>query len=631
MLKKRGVDIGPKLEKTKEIVCVILAIYLLLIISKLPSYFGLYLPIAQCLAGALLLAFLLHFLVPVVERDVLHWVDIFPFLLGLPGTFFATFFYDQVLEYELYGFLDATGTILTFSLAAGLLIAVYRRTGWVLPALMILLLMMVRFQNFLPGLLQGPGYDWNRLGFSLYVGSEGLFGIPFKVACTILIAFIAFGQLFQKAGGGKWFLNLATSIFGSATGGPAKVGVAGSALFGMISGSPSANTATTGVFTIPMMKETGYRSSLAGAIEAVASTGGQFLPPVMGAIAFLMAEWLSISYADIVFAATLPAICYFIIVFSSIHFEALRNNRVTMLPSNIPSRRELIREGWPYVISFTVLIVLLLFVFEYAPGQCAVAAMVAIILLSFFTNKENRLYFNKIWSGLVTGVEIWLRIGLITSAIGMIVGSFALSGLGVKISDFLIQLGGGNLLLTLVLVGIASFVLGTGLDSIPCYITLAILTAPALVQLGLPHIAAHLFVVYWGLASFITPPTCLAVYVACGISGGGVWSTGKEAVRIGIGAFLVPFAFCLSPALLLIGTHQEIIIAAVSTIVGAVFLASGLNGYFLKFLSWPQRVVLIIGGVFLILPGFFQFIGLLLVILCVGWQWTERKYLSSFH
>ncbi|NIS78714.1 MAG: TRAP transporter large permease subunit, partial [Anaerolineales bacterium] len=252
------------------------------------------------------------------------WVDALPLVLGLPGAIFIAFFYDRALDYEAYGFLDATGIALAFSLAVALIIMVYRRTAWAMPALIIILLLIVRFQGYLPGMLHGVGYEFSRLGFSFYMGTHGIFGVPFKVASTILISFIVFGRLFQAAGGGKWFLNFAAWLLGSARGGMAKVAVMASALFGMISGSPSANTASTGAITIPMMIRTGYKPSLAGAIEAVASTGGQFMPPVMGAIIFIMAEWLEIPYGSVAVMAALPAILYYVIVFNTIHFEALR-------------------------------------------------------------------------------------------------------------------------------------------------------------------------------------------------------------------------------------------------------------------------------------------------------------------
>lgn len=620
---------GPKLTRTREVTAVVFVIYCMVVVSKLPAYLGIYIAMAQYLSIALLLALLLHFLTPRRGANVVQWGEALPLLLGLPGIIFVAFFYDKVLDYEAYGFLDTKGVIFAFSLAVGLLIAAYRRTTLAMPILVVIILLIARFQDYLPGLLYGTGYDWSRLGYSFYVGTHGIFGVPFKIASTILIGFIVFGRLFQGAGGGKWFLNLSMSLLGSVRGGIAKGAVMASALFGMISGSPSANTATTGAITIPMMKEAGYKGSLAGAIEAVASTGGQFLPPVMGAIIFIMAEWLDMSYGSVALAAALPAIAYFAIVFASVHFEALKSNRPVIARSEATPLGQLLKDGWFYIIPFATLIILLL-VFKYDPARSALASILVLIACSFLSkNKENRLYPRKIWSSLVGGVETWLTIGMVTATVGMIIGALTLSGLGIKFSGFLIGISGGNLLLMLAMVGVASLILGMGLDSIPCYITVAILTAPALMQIGVSPIAAHLFVIYWGLASFITPPVCLAVYVACGISGAGTWETGGNAVRIGMGAFLIPFSFVLSPALLLIGSPIEIIVAALMTMLGATALASGLTGYCLKSSGWLQRAIFIVGGILMILPGYLRIIGLIMVAVCVLWQWIERKQMIA--
>ena len=432
--------------------------------------------------------------------------------------------------------------------------------------------------------------------------------------------------MFQAAGGGKWFLDLSGWMLGSAPGGIAKVAVIASGFFGMLSGSPSANTASTGAITIPIMIRTGYKPALAGAIESVASTGGQFMPPVMGAIIFILAEWLNIPYGSVAVMAALPAVLYYVIVFSTIHFDALKYNRPVTDRSEATPLKILLKDGWIYLVPFVVLI-LLLIVLQYDPDQSVLYTIPVLIGLSFFSkNKEHRLYPKRIFKSIVASIGTWLTVGSVTAAVGMVIGALTISGLGVKISSFLIDISGGNLPVMLAMVGLASFILGMGLDSIPCYITVAILTAPALIKVGVSDIAAHLFVIYWGMASFFTPPVCIAVFVACGISGASVGATGLNAVRLGIGVFLIPYAFALHPALLLKGTVFEIILTGIVATIAAVAIGSGSGGYCLKKLNWVQRGMLIAGGISMVLPGYQSVVvGLLLIFFSIVWQWFSKR------
>ena len=615
------------LKKTIELIAFIFFLYcLLVVIFKLPFYFGAYLAIPQLLGVCLFFALLLNFLISLEKKVKAWWIDALVLLAGMPGIIFIVFFYEKALDYEGFGMLDTQGIALCFSLAAALVIALYRRIGWAMPALIVILLLVVTFQEYLPGLLHGPGFGLDRLGFSFYLGTHGIFGIPFKIASTILISFILFGRLFESAGGGKWFLNFSEWLLGSAPGGIAKVAVIGSGFFGMISGSPSANTASTGAITIPMMIKTGYKPSFAGAVEAVSSTGGQFMPPVMGAIIFIMAEWLDIPYGSIALMAALPGILYYVIVFSTIHFEALRNNRPVNPRSEALPLSRIIIDGWPYLATFSALIIFLL-VLQYDPDQSVLYSLPILIGLSFLNkDKEKRLYPLKIYRSMVSASRTWLTVGVVTASVGMVIGALTISGLGVKISSFLIDISGGRLTVLLLMVGVASFVLGMGLDSIPCYITVAILTAPALVKVGVSDIAAHLFVIYWGMASFFTPPVCIAIYVACGISGAGVMATGMNAVRLGVGVFLIPFAFALHPALLLKGSIPQIILTGIIAAIAAIALGSGSGGYCLKHLNWIQRGMLIAGGILMVVPGVQSLvIGLLLIFFSLAWQWLQKR------
>jgi len=616
--------------RVKNAISVLFFLYCVaVIIFKLPFYFGAYLSMPQLLAVALIFVFVLHFLSGKPGEKAKQWIDILPLLLGLPGSVFIAFFYEKALDYEGFGFLDTPGTFLAFSLALALIILVYRRTTWAMPALIIIMLLIVHYQRYLPGLLRGVGFELSRLGFSFYMGTHGIFGVPFKIATTILISFIFFGRLFQSAGGGKWFLDISAFLLGSAPGGMAKVAVMASAFFGMISGSPSANTASTGAITIPMMIRTGYSPALAGAIEAVASTGGQFMPPVMGAIIFIMAEWLEIPYSSVAIMAVLPAVLYYIIVFSTIHFEALRLQRPVIAHSEKLPLPELLKRGWLFILPLSVLIVLLLG-FQYDPEAAVLFSIPVMIGCSFFSkDKNNWLTPSRIYQSIAEGVIIWLTIASVTAAVGMLIGALTLSGIGVKISSFLIAFSGGRLFILLIMVGLASFILGMGLDSIPCYITVAILTAPALMKIGVPDFAAHLFVIYWGMASFFTPPVCLAVYVACGISRARVGETGLHAVRLGIGVFLIPIAFVLHPALLMSGSLLKIVLTGIIATLAAIAMGSGSAGYFVKTLNYVQRMMLVIGAVFMIMPNISTIIvGFILLIIPVMWQLFQKNALK---
>ena len=589
-----------------EVLAFLAALYHLVIVSRIPTYFGFFFPTARHRAVSLLFALVIVYLSYSVSgrrRLGISWFDGLMLLLGLAGLGFVILFYERATDYEAYGFLDLTGIVLAFGLAISLLEALRRLTGWILPSLIVLFLLAARFQSVLPGLLYGKGYSWDRLGYAIYVPGEGVFGVPLGVASTIVIVFLMFASLLQIAGVGEWFSRLALALAGWTRGGPAKTAVLASAFFGTISGSPSANAATTGAFTIPLMMRTGYSPSFAGAVEAAASVGGQILPPVMGAIAFVMADFLGVPYIEVAKAALLPALLYFMIVFMGVHFEASKRNLRPIPRAELPSLSETLKSGWFFLLPIGVLIYLML-VKQFDPDMAGIFSIPILIAVSFFSrDKERRLYPRAIYRGLVDAVNTWLLLAVLTGAVGMLVAALGLSGLGIKFSRFLVDLSGGNLLAALAMVGIGSLILGMSMDSLPAYITVATLSAPALILMGVPDMAAHLFVVYWGLASHITPPVCITVYVTCGISGAGIWETGRDAVRLAIGKYVLPFSFALNPALLLRGSTDAVLMGVTSAFAGAVSVSAGTIGYGLRTLGWFERALLIVGGALLILPG----------------------------
>lgn len=594
----------------------LIAIYHIVVVSQLPTWFGIFIPHQVHLATSLSCAMVLIFtLVPVGgskageegESDTqirrVPWYDTLLLLSGLISTGYVIFFHESILDYGEYGFLDTKGIILAAMLVVPVLESVRRMTGWALPIIILFFVFVTIFQQYLPGLLYGRGYPMDRLLYSAYVGDAGVFGLPLGIAANIVIVFLIFGALMDQAGASRWFMEVALGLTGWSRGGPAKAAVVASAMFGSISGSPSGNSATTGVFTIPMMKTIGYTSAFAAAVEAVASTGGMILPPVMGAIAFLMAEWIEVSYASIVIAAAVPAALYFLIVFVSVHLQAHKDGIEALPAAGLPRFWPVFLRGWYYLIPFGGLVYFLV-VKSYPPGMAGIYTCGLVLLASFLSrDRSNWLTPTRIFKAFDEGVHRWLTIAAITAGVGIMIGALELSGVGIKISRFIVDLAGGNLLLTLLFVGIVSLIVGMGLDATPAYVTLATLMAPALIRLGVSDVAAHLFVIYWGLASFYTPPTCIAVFVTSSIADSRVWETGWEAVRLGIAAFLIPFAFVFNDGLLFSGGFGHVLLATATAAMGAVLLAGSVRGFFVGRLNPAQRLVIFGGGLLFIAPG----------------------------
>lgn len=630
-----GVRRATVLQKVGYVVCLLIALYHLAASVQLFARFGFFLTSQVQAAISLSCAMVAVLLINAGSRKQGPLITVISVVLAVGALFSlgrVIFDYNSILTYSMFGSLDTIGVVMALCLVIPLLEALRRKTGLILPIIILALVCVVLFQNYMPGVLYGRGYSLDRLLFSSYVGSHGIFGLPLKVAAEIIIVFMIFGVLISSSGAGKWFLDIALLISGRQVGGPAKAAVVASALFGSVSGSPSANAASTGILTIPLMIRVGYKAKFAAAVEAVASTSGQILPPVMGAIAFVMAEWTGNTYADIVKIAAVPAILYILIVYASVHFQARRQNIVPLDSSTLPKLKETLVSGWFYVIPLAVLCVALFAM--HLPAQMAASLSLPVIIAVSFLSKDRSQWLTpkRIADGLVESVHSWKGIAIITAAVGIMVGAMELSGVGIKISEFIIDLSGGNLVVLLLMVGLAALILGMGLDAIPAYITLATLLAPALTAQGVSTLGAHFFVVYWGLASFFTPPLCIAVFVTCGIARSSVWETGWEALRLGLGAFLVPFAFVLEPALLLDGTLPEIALATGTALIGAIVLSAALRGFALAPLTWLGRIVLGAAGLLFIAPGVaLPLTGLAITGLVLGVQrfWPDMRLVSE--
>lgn len=617
----------------------VIAIYHFIVVAQLPTWFRIFIPhqvhLAVSISSAMVLIFLLlpaggrrHGEDTEAEGRLrrVPWYDWALMASGLIGAGYVVLFHESILDYGEYGFLDPKGIVLSLMLAIPVLEAVRRTTGWALPIIIMCFVFMTIFQSYLPGLLYGRGYPLERLLYSSYVGDAGIFGLPLGIAANIVIVFLTFGALMHAAGASRWFMDMALALTGWSRGGPAKAAVVASAMFGSISGSPSGNSATTGIFTIPMMKTIGYTPAFAAAVEAVASTGGIILPPVMGAIAFIMAEWIEVTYASIVFAAAVPASLYFLIVFVSVHLQA-RKDGIRALPrEDLPDLWPSFIRGWYYLIPVGALVYFLM-IKAYPPGMAGIYTCGFVIATSFVSrDRGNWLTPARLINALDEGTRRWITVAAITASVGIMIGALELSGVGLKISRFIVDLAGGNLILTLLFVGIVSLIVGMGLDATPAYITLATLMAPALIRLGVPDMAAHLFVIYWGLASFYTPPTCIAVFVTSSIADSKVWATGWEAVRLGIAAFLIPFAFVLNDGLLLKGSLDHIVLAVATAALGAALLAAGIRGYLFGLLNVVQRLMVFGAGLLLIAPGFtLPLVGIGVTALALAPQWFRQR------
>jgi TRAP transporter 4TM/12TM fusion protein len=479
--------------------------------------------------------------------------------------------------------------------------ATRRVAGWALVWVAVTCILYAKFAYLFPGLLYAQGSSWQRIASYLYLDSSGLLGVPLSVAASIVVAFIFFGQALYAVGGDKFITELALIAMGRYRGGSAKVSVVSSSLFGTVSGSAVANVAVDGAITIPMMKRAGYPAHVAAAIEAVASNGGQVMPPVMGAAAFLMAEFLNIPYGQIALAATVPALLYYLALFTQVDLEAAKYGLGGLPAAEIPKLRSVMRLGWVFLFPLGFLIYTLMFQ-NWEAGKAGMATVVLTFIVGAL-QKETRPTFKGILTCIEETGRTLLDIVVITALAGLVIGALQLSGLTFKLSLILVTLSGGNVLLLLALTAFVCILLGMSLPTTVVYITLAVLVGPALTQLGVDPLAAHLFLFYFGMLSLITPPDCLATYTAAAIAHSDFWKTGWTGMRLGVAAYVVPFVFALHPALILKGALSEIAFAVVASSVGTFLLAVGCAGYLFRSLSWAKRGVFCLAGLLLMLPS----------------------------
>jgi TRAP transporter 4TM/12TM fusion protein len=444
--------------------------------------------------------------------------------------------------------------------------------------------------------------DLLQLAEQMYLGTEGIFGIPVYVSATYVMLFILFGALVERTGTGQLFMDFAMSLAGHSVGGPAKVSCITSGMFGTVSGSAVANVMTTGTFTIPLMKRIGYRPAFAGAVEAVASTGGQIMPPIMGAAAFIMAEFLGISYLKVAMYALLPALLYYFAVFMSVHFEAKRTGMRGLPRAELPRLGKVLKERGHLFLPLAIIIGVLMAGYS-APfaALCGIASTIPAALLRSTTRGYVRL--GNIVEALEAGARNTVTVALACACAGIVIGVIFLTGLGLEFTSLVLAAAANHMIVALLLTMVAGIILGMGMPTAPAYIMQTALLVPALVKLGVLVEAAHMFVFYFAILSAITPPVALAVYAANGISRAQLWDSSLAAMRLGLTGYIIPFMFVFGPPLLLIGSPSEIALAAVTATVGVVCLAAGLFGYLVRPTTGWQRVLLLAAAIVLIKPG----------------------------
>lgn len=535
------------------------------------------------------------------DRRKLHWLDGVLAVLAAASPLYIVQCYEQLVA--------RAGTMTTTDIVVGtlgvffVLEAARRVVGKPIVIVACLFLAYAFIGPFLPGILAHQGVDLEHLVGHLYFTTEGVFGIPLGVSSTFIFLFILFGAFLERTGMGQFFIDISNAVAGWASGGPAKVAVISSALEGTVSGSSVANTVGSGSFTIPMMKSLGYRPEFAGAVEAAASTGGQIMPPVMGAAAFLMAEFTGVPYIDVVKAAVIPAILYFTGIWIGVHLEAKKLGLKGIPRDQLPKIGRLVVERGHLVIPLIAIIYLL--VEGFTPMKAALWAIYLAIGASLL-RKSTRLKPADIIGGLEQGARGALGVIIACATAGIIIGVITKTGLGLKMASALIELAQGYLLPTLFFTMITSLILGMGVPTTANYVITSTIAAPAVIQLGVPLMAAHMFVFYFGIIADITPPVALAAYAGAGIAKGNPMATGVQASKLAIAAFLVPYIFVLSPSMLMINaTPLDVLHIIVTAVIGMIGVGGAVAAYLITRTLWFERIVLFAGGLMLIYPGMF--------------------------
>lgn len=590
--------------------------------------FGLWLALKQRalhLAFTLALIFLLY---PTTKKGIgsdKSKVPLWDIVLAILGAFTSLYLIIYYNELVFRAGLPSRIDLIMGGITILLVLEATRRAiGPELPIVVVVFLIYAYFGPYMPGFLAHRGYSLERIIEHLYMQTEGIYGIPLGVSSSFVFLFILFGSVLNKTGMGKFFIDLSMALAGHTTGGPAKVAVIASGFMGSINGSSVANVVTTGSFTIPLMKSIGYKKDFAGAVEAAASTGGQIMPPVMGAAAFVMSEFLEIPYIKIAAAAIIPAIIYYIAVITMVHLEACKYDLKGLPKERLPKAKEVLQEKGHLLVPIIGLVYLL--VRGYTALFAAFWAIVMSLAISML-KKETRLNLKGLLGAFEDGAKGALGVAAACACAGMVVGVVTLTGLGLKIANGIVSLGGGNLLLTLFFTMIASILLGMGLPTTAKYIILSIMAAPALVQLGVLPLAAHMFILYFGVIADLTPPVAVAAFAGAGIAGGNTMRTGFISVRLAVAGFMIPYIFAINPALMgLGGSFIQTIQLVITSLAGVLSLGAAAGGYLLVKTPFYERILLLISAILLISPDLMtDIIGIIILMTILFLQHTRQK------
>jgi TRAP transporter 4TM/12TM fusion protein len=625
---------SPVVRAVRPVLAVLLTVGSLAWSADIFQMLGMALFIEQFLSAMLGLALGIVFLhYPMrrgTERTNLPWYDALAVIAGLAAATYTAILFPDISDR-----LDQAppDTVIISTILIVLSIEGLRRTaGYSLLIIVMVFVIYALIGHWVPGELQTREVAPRDLLTYLGLDSNALLGLPMVVGTTIVLTFIFFGQLLVKSGGSNFFNDISLVIMGRFRGGSAKIAITASSLFGSVSGVAVSNIVATGVITIPLMKRAGFSPRLAASVEAVASTGGQLMPPVMGAVAFLMADFLEVPYRNIVVAALVPSLLYYVALFIQADLEAARAGILRVEESRIPKLWDVLSSGGLFILPFAGLIYAL-FVLNWRAETSALLASAIVLAIGFGVGyKGKRMSLRDVWDSLIgTGLSI-LDILMIVAGAGFIIGVLGVTGLGFAFTFLIVNFGGGNLFLLLLIAAVMCIILGMGMPTLGVYVLLAVIVAPSLVEVGIEPLAAHMFILYFGMMSLITPPVAVAAFFAASIAEAPAMATGWTSMRFGWTAYVVPFLFVFSPSLLLQGNAADFVVDVGSAIGGVWLLSAGMIGYFTRPMNWLGRIAFLGSGALLLIPAelaswavWTDWVGLVLGVAVVAWEVGARR------
>lgn len=574
----------------------------------------------------LILCFLLYPATKDAPKDKISKVDIILVFLSLFVTLYPVVFQERIQQM-------AHLPISTIEYISGwifillVLEATRRVVGKQLTIVAVICLLYCKFGYLIPGDFGHSGFSWKRIVRHMYLTQEGIFGIALGVSATYIVLFIIFGAFLDISGMAKLFCDLSMAVAGKGHGGPAKVAVIASCLLGMINGSAPANVVTTGSFTIPLMKKVGYDPPFAAAVEAVASTGGQIMPPIMGAVAFIMADFLQIPYWKVAMSAFIPGILYYCSCLATVHLRAVKKGLKGISNNEFPKAKDALLARGHLIISIILLTFLL--IKGYTPMFAAFYSIVSLLLISQIRG-NTRLTLKSIYCALEKSAYSTLSVGIACAVVGIIVGTASLTSIGMVFGDKIMSIGHESIPLALLLTAMATMILGMGVPTVAAYVIVSLISIPTLLKLGIAPLIAHMFALYFAVLATITPPVALSSYAAAAIAGSNPTRTGWVALKLAIPGFVIPFLFVYSPELLLIGTKSQIIWAFITTLLCVLSLSAAIEGFLFRSTTAFERIILIIGVVFVIVPRLYcDFIGIIFIMSVLLSQRLKPKNLIA--